>query len=450
MSALNAGVKAIPDSDRAATFKHLIVHLQDAGVKAKDLPELKSAEVEADKSSRRVKPRQRRELARLPEFRRFSAAGLEVRSAADNESGLVEVTGQVIVYDTPYEVNDGWGGFTETIHYGACAKLLVDPDLDVRFLFNHQGMPLARTGATGSLVLEDSLSGLNVTAQLDPRMSLASDLCVALDRGLITQMSVGMEVDSTGDVWSGEDDWGMPDVRDIFLLANIFDTSAVTYPASPTTSIELSRMWSEIPAESRERTRKLWHIAKDVRQGRSVTQAEADSLMHVIERLHEVDGTIEESRGGEAPVTDAPVVEPVVAPAVEEERSAPTPQDADVNDKIKAVNDALSALKHSQLQDPDNNTDPTDKKVLTAILAAESAMTDVVKYQAQDGSPDEEPEVKDDTPVVEGDPDGTNSSGESNAPVNDNADGTGSRSAGLTLELEMLKLSRRHVTKKES
>lgn len=463
LNGAQGGVKSIPESDKAATFKHLIVHLQDAGVKAADLPELKSMEPVTEHKSRRVKPRQHRELARLPEFRRFSAEGLEIRDASDSSSGLTEVTGQVIVYDTAYTVNDGWGGFQETIHYGACAKLLADPQLDVRFLFNHQGMPLARTGATGSLTLTDSLSGLNVTAMLDPRMSLANDLCVALERGLITQMSVGMEVDPAGDVWSGEDDWGMPDVRDIFLLANVFDTSAVTYPASPTTSIELSRMWSEIPAESRERTRKIWHVAKDVRQGRSITQAEADTLMHVIERLHEVDGTIEEARGGDheepidganGTVSDASNVHP--DPVIGEVRSDPTAQDADVTDKLKAISDAVNDAIHSQMKDPDNNTDPVDKKIFAGLQAVQTAMADIMKNQASDGSPDPEPEeTKSDPPVdangdpvVQADADGTDASGGSDNATVSNSDGTGSRSVALALELEKMNLSRRIMRRK--
>ena len=88
-----------------------------------------------------------------------------------------------------------FGTFRETIHAGACTDLLQSPDLDVRFLFNHGDWPLARTGATAGLTLSEDRDGLHVRALIDPRMSAANDLKIAMERGTITQMSVGMQVD---------------------------------------------------------------------------------------------------------------------------------------------------------------------------------------------------------------------------------------------------------------
>lgn len=381
------------------------------------------------------KPRQRRELGTQPEFR-FATKNLEVRSADESESGLVEVRGEVVVYDTPYMVYDMWGEFEETIHVGAAEALLKSSDLDVRFLFNHGAMPLARTGAGASLVLNDSTKALGVVAQIDPRMSAANDLAIALERGTVTQMSVGMVVDPAGDSWSGEDDYGMPNVRDIYRLAEIFDVSAVTYPASPTTSIDLARSaWSAVPVESRERTRKLWAIARDGRAGRDLSQADSDVLLHTLERLHAVDNLGVRDR-------DMPNTE----------RSAPTPQDKNVLAALGDAHAAISAAITAQAADPDNNTDPVDKKVQKALENLNTELTALIKLQGTDGTPDaptdppadddkdEKPEDKDADPAAGDDnDDSTSGTGDS--------DGTGeeanrARALIVDVDLDMLRRTR--------
>src|ERR1700747_1374634 len=174
-------------------------------------------------------------------------------------------------------------------------------------------------------------------------MQGAADLVLAIDNGLVTQMSVGMEVDPDGDLWSGSDDWGMPNKRDIVRLKNIFDASAVTYPASPTTAIALARSaWANVPVAPRERTRRLWEDARDVRAGRG-TQAQADAVMHVLEALHAAD--------------------------TGEGRAAPTAQDAVIADLIADAKKAVDAVLAAQAKDPDAATDPDDKKVLAALQA---------------------------------------------------------------------------------
>ncbi len=387
----------VPQSDRQGVFNHLIAHLKDAGVETADLPELKSQEPNR-------KGRARRELdGDGRETRYFTARNLEIRSASESASGMVEVRGTVIVYGVPYEVNDMWGSFTETIHFGAATQVLTSADLDVRFLFNHSDMPMARTGSPKCPVtLTEDQDGVHVTAFLDPRMNVANDLLLAMDEDhrLVTQMSVGMQVDPDGDLWSGEDDYGMPNVRNIVKLANIFDTSAVTYPASPTTTISLAR------------SRYMYETARAVRAGRG-TQAQAEAVMRALELITRAEPTDED---------------PKIADAITEAK--------------KAVADAIAA----QTKDPDNNSDPADKKILAALQAAEQSLIEASNTQAKDGTPDaEKPETKDadgdddgDEGVddSEADADGTNTSGAANAPVPDNEDGTGTRAAQLQAELQ--------------
>lgn len=364
------------------------------------------------KPGRRPRAGRNRPLDLQPKFRRFQVGNLEVRSTGttDAPSDLVEVTGQVIVYDTPYEVYDMFGSFTETIHFGACAPVLAVADLDVRFQVNHSDMPLARTGAEASLFLTDTPSGLNVTALIDPRQSGANDLIVCLERGTVTQMSVGMEVDPTGDVWSGEDDWGMPNVRDIFRLANIFDVSAVTFPASPTTTLALADRMSSMPPEITERTQRLWAIAKEGRKG-ILTQADSDILLHLIERLHDV--------------------------AEPDDRSAPTPQDANVSKAIIAAHSAVASALAAQSKDPDNNTDPVDKQVWKQLSAAQDALTAAMKSQSKDGAPDTDDK---------GNADGTDAGSGDTTSGSENGDGTGFRSHAIDVDLDLLRLHRRPIS----
>lgn len=141
-----------------------------------------------------------------------------------------------------YQVQDAAGSFHETIHYGACRDLLASPSLDVAFLVGHNAslVPLARTGAKASLALTETPAGLQVRALVDPRMSGAQELLLGIQNGTIGAMSVGMKVDPDGDVWSGSGAHGMPNVRHIYRLADVFDVSAVCFPASPVTALELA------------------------------------------------------------------------------------------------------------------------------------------------------------------------------------------------------------------
>ena len=430
MAALNGAHGSgsmVPDSARQAVWDHLAAHYEDAGIDKADIPELKSG---APMQAPVRKPRSRRELARQPEYRMFEVPQVEVRAGTGANDGLVEVAGMVIRYDTPYEVYDMFGSFTETIHYGAAAPVLA-ANPDVRFLVNHTNMPLARTGAEASLILEDSPEGLLVRALIDPRQSAANDLIVALERGTVNQMSVGMEVDPTGDIWAGEDDWGMPNERDIFRLANIFDTSAVTFPASPTTTLELAqRQWAAVPVASRERTRQLWELAREGRQG-TLTQRDSDTLLHVLEDLYNVD-----TQG--------------------ESRAEPTATDKKVTALIPKAIAAVHDVMQAQMTDPDNGHDPVDEDVVNHLTAAHASLVKAAKSQGVDNAPNDPPtppaEVASATPqangdgVYQADPDGTNVSGDGNAPGIGNPDGTGSRSLDIEIEMELLRLAHRPVS----
>jgi HK97 family phage prohead protease len=355
------------------------------------------------------KPRGSRELTLQTKCRRDYVGNIEVRAGAKNPktgaSDLVELSGQVIGYDKPYEVNDMFGTFTETIHYGAATALLADPSLDVCFLVGHDAslVPLARTGAKASLELIDTKDGLQVRALVDPRSAATTELLLGLENGTIDKMSVGMQVDPAGDVWSGEDDYGMPNVRDIYRLANIFDASAVAFPANPATELELaSARMAEMPPEVTVRAKRIEQLAREGRQG-VISQSDSDDLLCLLRHLFGVTG----------------------------ERNAPTAQDSVVSKAIAAAHAAVGTALAAQAKDPDTNTDPVDKKVWGSLKDAHDNLTSAMGYQAKDGAPD----------ASVGGPDGTQDGDGPDGGIG-GQDGTGSRALLIEIERDRMRFNR--------
>jgi len=235
-------------------------------------------------NSARTKRRHRSErgVASTREFR-VHVADLEIRDMG-GDGNTVELVGTPIVYDQPYTVRDMFGEFEETMLPGVVTTLLASGTLDTRFLVNHGGLPLART-ASGTLTLRDTASGLQAVPLLDLRQSLASDLVIAVERGDCNQMSVGMIVAEDGDEWS--DDWSQ---RSISQLSDLLDVSAVTFPASPTTSIDLARAARRAVAKAspfdQARIKKMWAVAADLRSGKAISATNAQALQSAVATLH--------------------------------------------------------------------------------------------------------------------------------------------------------------------
>lgn len=228
----------------------------------------------------RVKQRHTRTLTAGREWRHMQRR-LEIRSVASGEDDTIVITGSPIVYGVPYSVCDWYGEFAEVMHPGVATAVLAE-GADVRFLFNHDGMPLART-TNGTLVFVDTATELQIIARLSARSQLANDLAVAVERGDVDQMSCGFVV--ARDAWS-------PDYtqRDVYTFSEFFDVSAVTYPASPTTSVQLAhRMLTAVPVESRARLRNVWKAAREARDGKILSEANATLLMTALDALHAAD-----------------------------------------------------------------------------------------------------------------------------------------------------------------
>ena len=148
------------------------------------------------------------------EVRTFNVSDIEVR----NDDGKNVVVGYGAVFNS--ESND-LGGFVEYIADGAFDGRLED---DVRFLINHDGLPLART-TNNTLRLSVDERGLKYEADM-PDTTLANDLMTLLRNGTISQSSFAFTVE--------EDSWENVEgrnIRTINKVSRLYDVSSVTYPA---------------------------------------------------------------------------------------------------------------------------------------------------------------------------------------------------------------------------
>jgi HK97 family phage prohead protease len=160
--------------------------------------------------------------------RRAVAREMDLRSVPDGTGGdVLTFNGYASVVESPYDMADMFGDYTEVIRSGAFAKTIAD-GADVPFKVNHDGITLART-KSGTMQLAEDSTGLHVTAQLDPASPAVQTLRSAMDRGDLDEMSFGFRVIRQD--WSP--DWSQRDISEVSLHKG--DVSVVNYGANPAT-----------------------------------------------------------------------------------------------------------------------------------------------------------------------------------------------------------------------
>jgi len=193
------------------------------------------------------------------EIRTFNVQDLELRQEGEDNV----VVGYGSVFNT---LSNELGGFREIIAEGAFDGRLND---DVRFLINHDGLPLART-TNGTLRLSTDERGLKYEAKV-ANTSIGRDLVELMKNGTINQSSFAFVVED--DSWEVRD--GM-NIRTINKVSRLYDVSAVTYPAyeSASASVALRSMeeWKKteeekvmkenLEKEKEERSRELMDLTK--------------------------------------------------------------------------------------------------------------------------------------------------------------------------------------------
>ena len=169
-----------------------------------------------------------KEDKRTEELRNQYGENVELRTAevrAAGDDSLV-VEGYASNFDVEYDL----GYFKESVARGAFDEVMQD---DVRFLLNHTGAPLART-TNGTLELSVDETGLKYRAALADTQD-GRDLYKLIKRGDISQSSFAFTIEA--DEWSED-----RSTRTITKVGRLLDTSAVTYPASPTASVYARNM----------------------------------------------------------------------------------------------------------------------------------------------------------------------------------------------------------------
>jgi HK97 family phage prohead protease len=158
------------------------------------------------------------------EVRNHDITDLELRADGDGFT----FDGIASVVETPYEVRDALGIYSETMAKGAFNRTIAQK-ADVRLLVNHDGIPLARTKSR-TLALSAS-PDLRAVAKLDPANPTVQEIHSAMDRGDMDQMSIGFRVK--------DQEWNGDYTERIIREVELFDVSLVTFPASPTTTASI-------------------------------------------------------------------------------------------------------------------------------------------------------------------------------------------------------------------
>lgn len=152
-------------------------------------------------------------------------AGSPVEIRADDNT--VKVSGYAAVFGD--ETNIG-GYFREVIEHGAF-KDAIGRD-DVRFLINHDDLPLART-KSGTLTLREDDHGLLIESELDASDPDVQRLIPKMKRGDLNEMSFAFM--PTVQEWDESEDIPLRTIKE----AELFDVAIVTYPAYNSTEIGL-------------------------------------------------------------------------------------------------------------------------------------------------------------------------------------------------------------------
>jgi HK97 family phage prohead protease len=169
------------------------------------------------------------------ETRVFSLTSAQTRADGDKPRHF---TGHASVFN---RLSVELWGFYERVSPNAFDSAIAGED-DVRFLINHEPTLLLARTKSGTLELSKDDDGLLADADL-PDTGPARDLAVQMDRGDMDQMSFGFR--TIEDSWDEEDvetndgETVKISVRTLEKV-ELFDVSAVTFPAYPDTDAELN------------------------------------------------------------------------------------------------------------------------------------------------------------------------------------------------------------------
>jgi hypothetical protein len=212
-----------------------------------------------------------------PKIRRtVTAGGLEWR--ADSDSVVLE--GHASTFNQPYDM--GW--YMEQVAPGAFTKTLSESP-DVRFLVNHDGLPLARTGASNTLDLSQDDSGLYVRATLDASDPDVQQIMPKMRSGILNEMSFAFS--PIKDSWSP--DYSARTLNEVSLAGG--DVSVVTYPANPNATAAIRSLM----VANQDRLRTIYADILLERVGKKLSSNTQSQLSSVLDSLGSIDSATGEA-----------------------------------------------------------------------------------------------------------------------------------------------------------
>ncbi len=138
------------------------------------------------------------------------------------DDGKDVVVGYASVYDSR---SNNLGGFYEFVERGVFNEDLINSS-DVRSLINHDPNLILARSTSGTLKLSADERGLKYEFEM-PETSYGKDLAISMKRQDVNQSSFAFTVQE--DDWSTDADGN--NIRTIKKIGELFDISAVTYPA---------------------------------------------------------------------------------------------------------------------------------------------------------------------------------------------------------------------------
>lgn len=126
---------------------------------------------------------------------RVAVRGLELRGK-DSAPDVLSFRGYASVTETPYEMYDMFGPYTEVVSADAFTETLAQSDLDVPFVLGHDQMRRIARTTNGTLRLSQDENGLLVDADLDPADPDVAYIAPKLRAGLIDEMSFAFRIES--------------------------------------------------------------------------------------------------------------------------------------------------------------------------------------------------------------------------------------------------------------
>lgn len=178
------------------------------------------------------------------QYRMIQLPEMQFRAVEDEEQPFV-VEGYATTYDDPYTLFEYDGiKYQEKISRDALAGADMG---DVIFLYNHEGMVFARQ-SNGTLELSSDDRGLHVRADLSSTED-SRRMYESIKAGLVTQMSWAFTINA-------EEYDERTHTRTISSVKKVYDVSAVSIPANPSTDISARSYWDGVIAAEQEKRRR--------------------------------------------------------------------------------------------------------------------------------------------------------------------------------------------------